>query len=157
MFTLSPETRHFLQQCQADGDKKIVFTNGCFDILHAGHVTYLKEARALGDVLVVGLNSDSSVKKLKGDKRPIISQQERKYLLENLKWVDCVEIFDEDTPLQLIQAVRPHILVKGGDWKEEQIVGSHFVKSLGGEVKNLIFVDGLSTTNVIQKILNSYQ
>lgn len=139
----------FLEQ---NKDKKIVFTNGCFDILHRGHVTYLNEAKKLGDVLVIGLNSDASVKRLKGESRPINSEQDRKFVLENLKAVDFVEIFEEDTPLNLIQKITPNILVKGGDWKPEQIVGSDYVLSKGGEVKSLNFVDGFSTTNTIEKI-----
>ena len=135
--------------------KKIVFTNGCFDILHAGHVAYLNEAKSQGDVLIVGLNSDSSVKRLKGEQRPINSEKERKFVLENLKAVDAVFLFEEDTPLNLIKEVSPNVLVKGGDWKVEQIVGSSFVLGNGGEVKSLTFVDGFSTTNTIEKILNS--
>lgn len=104
-------------------NKTIVFTNGCFDILHRGHVTYLNEAKKLGDLLVVGLNSDASVKRLKGETRPINSEQDRKFVLQNLKSVDFVEIFEDDTPLELIKAIMPNILVKGGDWKVEQIVG----------------------------------
>ena len=136
-------------------DKKIVFTNGCFDILHAGHVTYLNEAKSLGDLLVVGLNSDSSIKVLKGESRPILSEQERKFILENLKAVDFVEIFSEQTPLELIKSVMPDVLVKGGDWKPEQIVGSDVVLANGGEVKSLSFVNGMSTTNIIEKIILS--
>lgn len=133
-------------------NKKIVFTNGCFDILHRGHVAYLNEAKALGDLLVVGLNSDDSVKRLKGPERPINSQLDRKFVLENLKAVDFVEIFEEDTPLQLIKKVAPSVLVKGGDWAPEQIVGSEFVLENGGKVLSLNFVDGFSTTNIIDKI-----
>lgn len=138
-----------------NSNKKIVFTNGCFDILHRGHVAYLNEARALGDVLVVGLNSDASVKRLKGEERPINNEQDRKFVLENLKAVDFVEIFEEDTPLKLIESVSPGILVKGGDWKPEQIVGSDFVLQNGGQVLSLNFIDGFSTTATIQKISNT--
>jgi rfaE bifunctional protein nucleotidyltransferase chain/domain len=148
---LSDTTLHFLKE---NKEKKIVFTNGCFDILHTGHVTYLKEARAHGDLLFVGLNSDASVKRLKGDKRPIHSQEERKYILENLKSVDCVEIFEEDTPLELIKAINPNVLVKGGDWPVDQIVGYEHVLASGGEVKSLTFVDGFSTTGTIERILS---
>ena len=133
-------------------EKKIVFTNGCFDILHRGHATYLAEARKLGDVLVVGLNSDESVKRLKGEERPINNQDDRKFLLEQLRFVDFVEIFHEDTPLNLILKIKPTILVKGGDWKIEQIVGSHEVIKNGGEVFSLNFVDGYSTTATIKKM-----
>lgn len=149
---LSEKTKNFIAE---NRNKKIVFTNGCFDILHAGHVSYLNEARAQGDVLIVGLNSDASVKRLKGESRPVNSERERQYVLENLKAIDCVQIFEEDTPLNLIKEIEPNVLVKGGDWKPDQIVGSDFVLSSGGEVKSLNFVDGFSTTNTIEKILNS--
>lgn len=135
-----------------ESGKKIVFTNGCFDILHKGHVAYLNEARSCGDILVVGLNSDASVKRLKGESRPVNSELDRKYVLENLKAVDYVFIFEEDTPLNLIKKVSPKVLVKGGDWKVEQIVGSDYVLAMGGEVRSLNFVDGYSTTNIIHKI-----
>ena len=133
-------------------DKKVVFTNGCFDILHRGHVTYLNEAKAQGDILIVGLNSDASVKRLKGETRPVNSELDRKFVLENLKAIDFVEIFTEDTPLNLIKEVMPDVLVKGGDWKPEQIVGSKEVLANGGEVKSLNFVNGFSTTSTIEKI-----
>lgn len=149
---LSKKTQSFIE---VNKGKKIVFTNGCFDILHAGHVTYLNEAKSLGDLLVVGLNSDASVKRLKGESRPINNEEERKFLLENLKAVDCVEIFEDDTPLNLIKEIKPSLLVKGGDWEISQIVGSDFVISNGGEVKSLKFVDGLSTTGTIERILQS--
>lgn len=132
--------------------KRIVFTNGCFDILHRGHVTYLTEARKLGDLLVVGLNADSSVKRLKGNDRPINNERDRQYVLSQLKAVDFVEIFSEDTPLNLILKVNPKILVKGGDWKIDQIVGGKEVIANGGEVFSLNFVDGYSTTSLINKI-----
>ena len=133
-------------------NKKIVFTNGCFDILHRGHVTYLSEARKLGDLLVVGLNSDESVKRLKGPERPINRESDRQYVLSQLKAVDFVEIFSDDTPLDLILKVRPKVLVKGGDWKIEQIVGAKEVIADGGQVYSLNFVDGYSTTSLINKI-----
>lgn len=145
----SPELDKFLEQ---NVGKKIVFTNGCFDILHRGHVTYLNEAKKLGDLLVVGVNSDASVKRLKGPDRPINNEIDRSYVLSQLKSVDFTEIFTEDTPLNLILKVRPLILVKGGDWKIDQIVGAKEVVSWGGEVYSLNFVDGYSTTSVIQKI-----
>lgn len=144
----SEELSQFLKD---NKDKKIVFTNGCFDILHRGHVAYLNEARAQGDVLIVGLNSDASVKRLKGESRPINSEQDRKFVLENLKAISFVEIFTEDTPYNLIKEVMPHTLVKGGDWKPDQIVGSDIVLNNGGEVKSLQFVDGFSTTKTIEK------
>lgn len=150
-FELSKECLEFLEKVKG---KKLVFTNGCFDILHRGHVSYLNSAREQGDFLIVGLNSDSSVKRLKGEKRPINDEDDRKFVLENLKAVDFVEIFEEDTPLELIKAVCPNVLVKGGDWKPDQIVGSDFVMENGGEVKSLMFIDGKSTTGTIEKILN---
>jgi len=140
-----------LQQKQVEG-KRIVFTNGCFDILHAGHVLYLAEARALGDILVLGLNSDASVKRLKGAQRPINGQFERAVVLAALESVSYVCIFEEDIPYELIKALQPDILVKGGDWNVADIVGSDLVLARGGEVKSLSFSQGLSTTNVIQKI-----
>lgn len=135
-----------------ESGKKIVFTNGCFDILHTGHVSYLNEAKSCGDILVIGLNSDASIKRLKGETRPVNNEADRKFVLENLKAVDFVFIFEEDTPLKLIKEVNPNVLVKGGDWKVEQIVGSDFVMANGGEVKSLQFVKGYSTTNIIEKI-----
>ena len=134
--------------------KKIVFTNGCFDIIHAGHVDYLEKAKALGDVLVVGLNSDNSIRRIKGPERPINIQEHRKKVLEALKPVDLVIIFDEDTPERLIKEIKPDVLVKGGDWKIENIVGADFVKSYGGEVKTIDFVYNISTTKIIQKARN---
>jgi D-beta-D-heptose 7-phosphate kinase/D-beta-D-heptose 1-phosphate adenosyltransferase len=132
-------------------NQKIIFTNGCFDLLHVGHVRYLQEARAQGDLLVVGVNSDASVKRLKGPTRPIQVENDRAEILAALRAVDYVVIFEEDTPAQLIEQVRPNVLVKGGDWKPEQIVGSSFVLSYGGEVKSLQFVEGRSTTKIIEK------
>ena len=132
--------------------KKIVFTNGCFDILHVGHVRYLREARALGDVLVLGLNRDRSVKGLKGTGRPVLSEKERAEILSALKAVDYIVFFGESTPEKLIRAVKPDFLVKGGDWKKENIIGASFVESYGGKVIPLRFVKGYSTTNLIEKI-----
>ena len=147
---ISHELRKFLD---TNKNKKIVFTNGCFDILHKGHVSYLAEAKECGQLLVVGLNSDQSVKRLgKGEDRPINSEQDRKFVLENLRSVDFVEIFSEDTPLELIKMIKPSILVKGGDWKIDQIVGAKEVIQNGGEVFSLQFVDGYSTTSIIHKI-----
>lgn len=133
--------------------KKVVFTNGCFDILHVGHVKYLQEAKAQGDILVVGLNSDASVRKLKGESRPIQNEADRGEVLSALACVDFVTVFTEDTPANLIELLKPDVLVKGGDWKINQIVGSDFVLSYGGEVKSLQFVQGKSTTNIVSKIL----
>jgi rfaE bifunctional protein nucleotidyltransferase chain/domain len=147
--SLSPNTQDILKRF--DG-KKIVFTNGCFDILHRGHVTYLNEARKLGDALIVGLNADASVKRLKGPQRPINNELDRMFVMQNLRCVDAVEIFEEDTPLELIKLIRPKVLVKGGDWKIDQIVGGREVMSWGGEVLSLNFVNGYSTTSVINKI-----
>lgn len=132
-------------------NKKIVFTNGCFDLLHIGHVRYLKEARKLGDYLVVGINSDLSVKELKGPTRPIQNQDDRAEILSSLEAVDATVIFAESTPERLIKNVKPDILVKGGDWTVDQIVGGHFVQSYGGKVMSLQFVEGKSTTKIIEK------
>ena len=133
-------------------NKKIVFTNGCFDIIHKGHVAYLSEAKNLGDLLVIGLNSDASVKRLKGPERPINNELDRQYVMSQLKPVDFVEIFTEDTPFNLILKVKPQVLVKGGDWEIDQIVGGKEVIQSGGEVYSLNFIDGYSTTSLINKI-----
>ncbi|PIT99359.1 MAG: D-glycero-beta-D-manno-heptose 1-phosphate adenylyltransferase [Bdellovibrionales bacterium CG10_big_fil_rev_8_21_14_0_10_45_34] len=130
---------------------KVVFTNGCFDLLHVGHVRYLKQARSLGDILVVGVNTDSSVKRLKGPSRPIQNENDRAEILSSLECVDLVCLFTEETPIELIKKVRPDILVKGGDWAPEKIVGYDFVHSYGGIVKSLSFIDGRSTTRIIEK------
>jgi D-beta-D-heptose 7-phosphate kinase/D-beta-D-heptose 1-phosphate adenosyltransferase len=137
--------------------KKIVFTNGCFDLLHFGHVKYLQQARRLGDLLVLGLNSDASIRRLKGPKRPLIGEEERAHILAALNCIDYVVIFDEETPLNLISALRPHILVKGGDYTPEGVVGKDVVESYGGRVELIQFVDGKSTTNIIDKILQEYR
>jgi rfaE bifunctional protein nucleotidyltransferase chain/domain len=149
MEQLSKETIAFLEKNKG---KKIVFTNGCFDILHLGHVEYLNEAKAQGDVLIVAINSDESVRKLKGPDRPINNEHDRGSMLLNLKAVDCVQVFTEETPLEIIKLIQPKILVKGGDWKPEQIVGSDFVLSHGGIVKSLMFKSGYSTSNLIQAV-----
>lgn len=133
--------------------QSVVFTNGCFDILHPGHVQYLQEARSCGDFLVVGLNSDSSVRRLKGDQRPIQNEQDRAVVLAALSSVDAVVIFSEDTPLNLIQQLRPGVLVKGGDWSVDEIVGGPDVLSWGGEVRSLSFKEGSSTTSIVHRIL----
>ncbi len=132
-------------------NKKIVFTNGCFDLLHVGHVRYLKQAKSLGDVLIVGINTDLSVQKLKGPTRPIQNESDRAEILAALEAVDHSVLFAEETPLQLIQIIKPDFLVKGGDWKIEQIVGSDFVLKNGGQVLSLQFVDGKSTTSLVEK------
>ncbi len=136
--------------------KQIVFTNGCFDLLHAGHVKYLQQARQLGDLLVLGLNSDASICRLKGDKRPLLEETERAQILAALDCIDYIVIFTEDTPLQLLQCVRPDILVKGGDYLPEQVVGKEFVESYGGRVELIQFVEGKSTTNIVDKIIQRY-
>ncbi len=137
--------------------KRIVFTNGCFDLLHVGHVKYLQAARRLGDLLVLGLNSDASIRRLKGPNRPLISQDERAHILAALDCIDYVVIFDEDTPLELIRLLRPDILVKGGDYTPEGVVGKEIVESYGGRVELIQFVDGKSTTGIVEKILRQYQ
>jgi D-beta-D-heptose 7-phosphate kinase/D-beta-D-heptose 1-phosphate adenosyltransferase len=136
--------------------KQIVFTNGCFDLLHAGHVKYLQKARSLGDLLIMGLNSDASVRRLKGEKRPLIGEDERAHILAALDCIDYVVIFDEDTPLKLITALKPHILAKGGDYTADGVVGKDVVESYGGRVELVTFVDGKSTTNIIERILERY-
>jgi D-beta-D-heptose 7-phosphate kinase/D-beta-D-heptose 1-phosphate adenosyltransferase len=137
--------------------KKIVFTNGCFDLLHVGHVKYLQEARQLGDLLILGLNSDDSIRRLKGPNRPLIGEEERAHILAALNCIDFVVVFDEDTPLEMISALRPDVLVKGGNYTPEEVVGRELVESCGGRVELINFVDGKSTTNIINKILESYQ
>ena len=136
--------------------KKIVFTNGCFDLLHVGHVKYLQKARSFGDLLILGLNSDASIKRLKGDKRPLIGEEERAHILAALDCIDYVVVFDEDTPLRLIETLKPSILVKGGDYTLDGVVGREAVEAAGGRVELVQFVDGKSTTNIISKILESY-
>jgi len=136
-------------------DQRIVFTNGCFDLLHYGHLHYLAEAKSLGDKLIIGVNASDSVKRLKGTHRPINDDLTRFYLLASLTFVDAVIEFHEDTPLELIKTVQPDILVKGGDWLPEQIVGAEVVLKSGGEVKSLPYIKGYSTTNIEHKIKNS--
>ncbi len=131
--------------------KRIVFTNGCFDILHAGHVDYLSKARRLGDILVIGLNTDSSVKKIKGRDRPINKESDRAKVLSSLYFVDYITSFNETTPENLIKKIKPDVLVKGGDWNIEEIVGSSFVRSYGGKIKRIPFVKGYSTTSIIKR------
>jgi len=137
--------------------KRIVFTNGCFDLLHIGHVRYLEEAKTRGDVLVVGVNSDSSVRKLKGPKRPILPEEERAEILSGLGCVDYVTLFDEIDPLKLITSLHPDVLVKGGDWAKEQIVGREEVERSGGEVFVIPFVKRASTSNLIETVLKRYE
>jgi rfaE bifunctional protein nucleotidyltransferase chain/domain len=132
--------------------QRVVFTNGVFDLLHRGHVEYLEEARALGDRLVVGINSDASVRRLKGAERPLVPEAERVELLGALAAVDLALVFTDDTPLGLIEAVRPDVLVKGGDWAVDQIVGRAFVESYGGRVLNVPLREGLSTTALVERV-----
>ena len=132
--------------------QKIVFTNGCFDVLHFGHVHYLMEAKALGDILVVGLNSDDSVRRLKDPSRPINGEKERAFVLAALSCIDYVVVFEEDTPKKLIETVRPDVLVKGGDYALDQIVGADFVTRNGGTVTTLPFVEGFSSTRIIEQL-----
>lgn len=134
--------------------KKVVFTNGCFDIVHRGHVEYLTRARALGDVLVVGMNTDASIRRIKGPKRPLVGEDDRAFVLAALQMVDYVCLFSEDTPYELIKAVVPDVLVKGSDWTIETIVGRDIVEAAGGRVQTIDFVPQYSTTNLIQKIAN---
>ena len=136
--------------------RRIVFTNGCFDILHVGHVRYLKSAKALGGALIVGLNSDKSVKRIKGDKRPIVPERERAELLSSIRFVDYVVMFDEPDPYNTIAAIKPDILVKGGDWSLENIVGRDIVESYGGEVHTLPFIEGASSSRMIEDIIKKY-
>ena len=150
------ELLRIIKDLKAKG-KRIVFTNGCFDLLHIGHVRYLEKARALGDVLVVGVNSDSSVRKLKGPKRPILPEEERAGILSGLGCVDYITIFREIDPLKLITSLRPDVLVKGGDWTKEQTVGKEVVERLGGEVVIIPFIKGASTSNLIETILEKYE
>jgi len=136
--------------------KRIVFTNGCFDLLHPGHVAYLQEARSLGDILVVGLNDDDSIRRLKGSSRPVNPLDSRAVMLAALKPVDMVIAFSEDTPLELIRALQPDILVKGGDYTPETIVGAEDVRARGGEVVVIPFLDGHSSTGLIRRIRESH-
>jgi rfaE bifunctional protein nucleotidyltransferase chain/domain len=137
-------------------NKKVVFTNGCFDILHSGHIDYLSKSKKLGDILIVGVNSDSSIRRIKGDKRPIINEVDRAFILSNLKPVDYVVLFDEDTPAEIINQIIPDILVKGADWEIAKIIGRDVVEKNGGEVKTITFVNDISTSKIIEIILKRY-
>ena len=148
--------RGILDGLRAKG-KRIVFTNGCFDILHVVHIRYLEKAKSLGDILVIGVNSDHSVRGLKGPDRPILPEEERAEILSGLWCVDYVTVFDELTPLELISFLQPHVLVKGGDWTKETTVGRESVEKSGGEVVILPFVEGSSTSNLIETILERYE
>ncbi len=136
--------------------KKIVFTNGCFDIMHVGHVRYLAAARSEGDLLVIGLNSDASVRLIKGEKRPIMIQDQRAEVLASLGCVDYVVMFDEPDPLALIETLKPNVLVKGEDWTEDNIIGAEFVKSNDGKIVRIKFVDETSTSEIIERIVERY-
>lgn len=137
--------------------KRVVFTNGCFDIIHAGHVRYLRKAKTLGDVLVVGLNSDASIRKIKGPSRPIVPARERAEVLSALEAVDYVVQFGEPTPIKLIEAIVPDVLVKGSDWAAHEIVGADVVKANGGRVARVRLVKGRSTTNIIKRVLELHE
>lgn len=150
------ELSQIVESLKQEG-KRIVFTNGCFDLLHLGHVRYLEKAKSLGDILVVGVNSDRSVRELKGPNRPILPAEERAEILSGLGCVDYVTIFDEVDPLELISSLLPHILVKGGDWTRETTVGRDVVERAGGKVVILPFVKGISTSNLINTILKRYE
>jgi D-beta-D-heptose 7-phosphate kinase/D-beta-D-heptose 1-phosphate adenosyltransferase len=136
--------------------KKIAFTNGCFDILHVGHIRYLREAKKTADILVVAINSDSSVRTLKGEKRPLVGEQERAEILAALEFVDYVTIFSELTPRELINLLQPNILIKGGDWPEEKVIGREEIKKWGGKVIIIPQIAGKSTTNIVEKITTLY-
>lgn len=153
---MSKEEMKLLRKKFKVENKKVVFTNGVFDLIHAGHLDYLIKAKVMGDILVVGLNSDSSVKRIKGDKRPLLNQTERAFLLSNLKPVDFVVVFEEDTPFELIKELIPDVLVKGADWSLDKIIGSDIVLASGGEVKNIKFINEQSTTKIIETILSRY-
>lgn len=130
----------------------LVFTNGCFDVFHYGHLHLLKEARKYGSRLIVGINSDESIKRIKGPSRPIFPFKYRSEIVTSLLYVDGVIKFDEDTPIEVIKRIKPNILVKGGDWKDSEIIGSDFVKSIGGKVITIPYIDGFSSTNIIEKL-----
>ncbi len=136
--------------------KKIVFTNGCFDLLHYGHVKYLQDAKKKGDILVVGINSDTSVKRIKGKPRPVVNEKDRLRLVAALESVDYIVLFKEDTPLKIIKFIKPDVLIKGADWNKNNIVGRDFVLSYGGRVSTIKFVKGYSTSNLIKKIAKRF-
>lgn len=150
------EIKQIRTQLKSDG-KKVVFTNGVFDLIHAGHVDYLVKAKQLGDVLILALNTDSSVKRIKGNKRPILKQDERAFIVSNLKPVDYVTFFEDDTPAEIISDLIPDVLVKGADWAMDKIVGREIVEANGGEVKTIEFVNQQSTSNVINIIKERYK
>lgn len=155
-YTTDPDFISLLRKLRKE-NKKIIFTNGVFDIIHRGHIEYLTKAKKFGDVLIAGLNSDKSVKAIKGSKRPIVKEQDRAAVLQNLKPVDYVVIFNEDNPYNLISLVLPNVLVKGADWNENEIIGADIVKANGGKVKRIKFVAGKSSTNIIKQVLRKYR
>lgn len=150
------EARRLRLQLGKSG-KTVVFTNGCFDILHPGHARYLEDAASLGDHLIVAVNSDSSVRSIKGPKRPILNEKSRAELVASLQSVGTVIIFQEDTPLEVIKEILPDILVKGADWPEEKIVGADVVRKSGGKVERIPFAPGFSTTSIIEKVIERYR
>jgi D-beta-D-heptose 7-phosphate kinase/D-beta-D-heptose 1-phosphate adenosyltransferase len=150
------EIKKIRTQLKSEG-KKVVFTNGVFDLIHSGHVDYLVKAKEMGDVLILALNSDSSVKRIKGNKRPILEQNERAFIVSNLKPVDYVTFFEEDTPAEIISDLIPDVLVKGADWAIDKIVGREVVEANGGEVKNIKFINDQSTSNIIKIIKERYK
>lgn len=150
------EIKKIRVQLKSEG-KKVVFTNGVFDLIHSGHVDYLVKAKEMGDVLILALNSDSSVKRIKGNKRPILEQNERAFIVSNLKPVDYVTFFEEDTPAEIISDLIPDVLVKGADWAIDKIVGREIVEANGGEVKNIKFINEQSTSNIIKIIKERYK
>lgn len=156
IFPSSKDLQPVLAELRGQG-QRIVFTNGCFDLLHPGHLHTLAQARAYGDVLVVGINSDASVKRLKGEKRPILNENERSLMLAGLESVSYVTIFNEDTPRELILLLHPDVLVKGGDWSAETIVGRVEVESWGGRVELISYQEGRSTTDIIERVLAAYR
>ena len=149
------ETKMIISKLKIEG-KKIVFTNGCFDIIHPGHIRYLHAAKKLGDFLVVAINSDTSVRRIKGKGRPILDERSRSEIIASISCVDSVLIFSEDTPENVIRVLIPDILVKGGDWKESEIIGADIVKKAGGRVSVIPYVAGFSTTSIIKKIINRF-
>ena len=150
------EIKKIRTQFKSEG-KKVVFTNGVFDLIHSGHVDYLVKAKEMGDVLILALNTDSSVKRIKGNKRPILEQNERAFIVSNLKPVDYVTFFEEDTPAEIISDLIPDVLVKGADWAIDKIVGREAVEANGGEVKNIKFINDQSTSNIINIIKERYK
>jgi rfaE bifunctional protein nucleotidyltransferase chain/domain len=149
------ELRDMIEDLHSAG-KKVVFTNGCFDLIHTGHVRYLKIARGYGDVLVVAINSDESIRRIKGDKRPIMPQEERAEVLSALSMVDYVTVFEEDDPHRVVAELMPDVLVKGGDWEVENIIGRDVVEANGGNVYSIPYIEGSSTTTIIDRVVKKY-